>query len=269
MSRMPIRKACWAAVVGASLAVQAQTQPSSATAAAATGAPAAQAWAAPSASASARFLEACNQSLEKGITDLGCRGPLYRNELEHLQREAVATQNPQLLSLVGNAYENPRAGLADVGQAYRWYLMAAVRGDPRAMQRLSEMNRRGSGVPQDKVKALGYARLAQRLGAPGTSAAAHDVAQAINELGSEMAAEEMALAERFALELQAQVLRHGPGVTDPVQVTPPPSTTAPSQPPATSPSLPGRSLPGVPLSAMPAPAAAPPGSRLPGTPPSP
>src|SRR5690606_32275663 len=126
-----------------------------------------------------------------GVTDLGCHGPLYRNELERLKREALTTQNPQLLSLVGDAYGSRRSGVADVGQAYRWYLMAAVRGDPRAMQRLSEMNQRGVGTPQDKVKALGYARLAQRLGVPGVTAAGQDLAHTIDALGAEMAAEEM------------------------------------------------------------------------------
>src|SRR5690606_26313088 len=90
-------------------AVQAQTPPAGA-AAAATGATSAQGAlpappaGAPAASTGARFLEACNLSLQKGVTDLGCQGPLYRNELQRLQREALATQNPQLLSLVGVAY---------------------------------------------------------------------------------------------------------------------------------------------------------------------
>src|SRR5690606_5149472 len=87
---------------------------------------------APGATAGARFLEACNEALERGVAELGCQGPIYRNELERLKREALNTQNPQLLSFVGDAYQNPRSGLGDMGQAYRWYLLAAVRGDPRA-----------------------------------------------------------------------------------------------------------------------------------------
>lgn len=270
MSRMFVYKAWCGAALCLSLGAHAQPAAVPAVAPAPGGSPVpptAQGSGSPPVSASVRFLEACNQSLEKGVTDLGCQGPLYRNELERLKREAVTTQNPQLLSLLGNAYENPRAGLGDVGQAYRWYLMAAVRGDPRAMQRLSEMNRRGSGVPQDKVKALGYARLAQRLGAPGATAAAPDVAQAINDLGSEMAAEEMALAERFALELEAQVLRQTPNA--PQAPTGAPLTSAPAPAlPAAAPSLPGRSLPGVPQSSS-GPTAPLPGARLPGIPASP
>ncbi|WP_226858544.1 hypothetical protein [Diaphorobacter aerolatus] len=83
---------------------------------------------APSAATAARFVQSCNDSLERGVTDLGCQAPLYRNELERLKREALTTQNPQLLSFVGEAYRNPRTGLGDLGQAYRWYLLAAVRG---------------------------------------------------------------------------------------------------------------------------------------------
>ncbi|AVP57195.1 SEL1-like repeat protein [Pulveribacter suum] len=210
---------------------------------------------APAASTGARFLESCNLSLQKGVTDLGCQGPLYRNELQRLQREALATQNPQLLSLVGDAYGSRRSGLADAGQAYRWYLLAAVRGDPHAMQRLAEMNRQGTGTPQDKVKALGYARLAQRLALPGTAEAGQDVAQVIDQLGAEMAVEEVALAERFAAELQAQVQHAGPAA-------PGASAAAPS-------TVPGSGLPGVPLPGRSDPGAtALPGARLPGTPPS-
>lgn len=257
--------ACWALTAPAQVAGGGAAQPAGASMPAGGAAVAARQAPAPAASAGARFLEACNQSLEKGVTDLGCQGPLYRNELERLKSEALTTQNPQLLSLVGNAYESQRAGFADVGQAYRWYLMAAVRGDPRAMQRLSEMNRRGSGVPQDKVKALGYARLAQRLGAPGSAAAAHDVAQTINELGTEMAAEEMALAERFALELESMVRRQSSG--EPASGSD--ALPAPASGPARAvevPPLPGRGLPGVPQHVAPGGAAVQPGTGLPGMP---
>lgn len=160
----------------------------------------------PGATAGARFIESCNEALQRGVAELGCQGPIYRNELERLQREALATQNPQLLSFVGDAYQNPRSGLGDMGQAYRWYLLAAVRGDPRAMQRLTEMNRKGQGVPKDNVKALGYARLLERMAQPD-SAAQRNVLSVINELGAEMAVEEVALAERFSAELEARIQR--------------------------------------------------------------
>ena len=124
---------------------------------------------APAAGVGARFIESCNEALQRGVAELGCQGPIYRNELERLKREALNTQNPQLLSFVGDAYQNPRSGLGDMGQAYRWYLLAAVRGDPRAMQRLTEMNRKGQGVPKDSVKALGYARLLERMAQPDST----------------------------------------------------------------------------------------------------
>ena len=190
----------------------------------------------------ARFVEACNQSLERGVTDLGCQGPIYRNELERLKREALTTQNPQLLSFVGDAYENPRSGLGDIGQAYRWYLLAAVRGDPRAMQRLTEMNRKGQGVPKDSVKALGYARLLERMAQPNSDPQRHAVT-VINELGSEMAVEEVALAERFSAELEARIQRQATGqamgdMGDMGDVGGPPR-------PAMSPARPGGGLPGI------------------------
>lgn len=247
------------------------------TAAAGNAAPAAPATAAaatstvrgtPAAGEGARFVEACNQSIEKGVAGLGCQGPIYRNELERLKQEALTTQNPQLLSFVGDAYQNQRSGIADIGQAYRWYLLAAVRGDPRAMQQLSEMNRQGrAGLPQDRVKALGYARLAERLGSPGM-AAATDATRVITELGGQMAAEEVALAERFSQELEMQVRQRQSGGAAP-------SPTAPALPSAGA-SLPGAgqvapstTYPGgASTSTSPAPAgAAPlPGTRLPGTP---
>ncbi|MBD9392014.1 sel1 repeat family protein [Acidovorax sp. ACV01] len=172
-------------------------------------APAQQA-APPGATAGARFLESCNEALERGVAELGCQGPIYRNELERLKREALNTQNPQLLSFVGDAYQNPRSGLGDMGQAYRWYLLAAVRGDPRAMQRLTEMNRKGQGVPKDNVRALGYARLLERMAQPDTGTH-RNVLSVINELGAEMAVEEVALAERFASELEARIQRQAAG----------------------------------------------------------
>ena len=218
------------------------------------------------ATAGARFLESCNEALERGVAELGCQGPIYRNELERLKREALSTQNPQLLSFVGDAYQNPRSGLGDMGQAYRWYLLAAVRGDPRAMQRLSEMNRKGQGVPKDNVRALGYARLLERMGQPDAGAQ-RNVVSVINELGAEMAVEEVALAERFAAELEARVQR---------QAAPDGGDGKAAEPRAGAGAWsggalrPGASLPGMsavprPASAAPAPAPVP-GSTLPGTP---
>jgi TPR repeat protein len=221
---------------------------------------------APGATAGARFLEACNEALERGVAELGCQGPIYRNELERLKREALNTQNPQLLSFVGDAYQNPRSGLGDMGQAYRWYLLAAVRGDPRAMQRLAEMNRKGQGVPKDNVKALGYARLLERMAQPDTGTH-RNVLTVINELGAEMAVEEVALAERFSSELEARILRQSTtGAAD--------TGAEPKLPvaPAAGAARPGSVLPGmsaVPRSTPPGAAApsAPPGaSTLPGTP---
>ena len=80
-------------------------------------APSATPQAAPGATTGARFIESCNEALERGVAELGCQGPIYRNELERLKREALNTQNPQLLSFVGDAYQNPRSGLGDMGQA--------------------------------------------------------------------------------------------------------------------------------------------------------
>lgn len=200
------------------------------------------------------------------MAELGCQGPIYRNELERLKREALNTQNPQLLSFVGDAYQNPRSGLGDMGQAYRWYLLAAVRGDPRAMQRLAEMNRKGQGVPKDNVKALGYARLLERMAQPDTGTH-RNVLTVINELGAEMAVEEVALAERFSSELEARILRQSTtGAADTGAEPKPPVA------PAAGAARPGSVLPGmsaVPRSTPPGAAApsAPPGaSTLPGTP---
>lgn len=219
---------------------------------------------APAAGVGARFIESCNEALQRGVAELGCQGPIYRNELERLKREALNTQNPQLLSFVGDAYQNPRSGLGDMGQAYRWYLLAAVRGDPRAMQRLTEMNRKGQGVPKDNVKALGYARLLERMAQPD-SGERPNVLSLINELGAEMAVEEVALAERFAAELEARIQRQAAGSG---------GDAAAQAAPAAGPSRAGGGLPGmsgVPRNvpgAMGAPAAgaAVPGTTLPGTP---
>ena len=199
------------------------------------------------------------------MAELGCQGPIYRNELERLKREALTTQNPQLLSFVGDAYGSQRSGLGDMGQAYRWYLLAAVRGDARAMQRLTEMNRKGQGVPKDNVKALGYARLLERMAQPDTGGQ-RNVVSVINELGAEMAVEEVALAERFAAELEARVERQTAGDGGTGAGVPAPA--APVAPPV----RPGSRLPGMssvpgslPAGPQAAPAAAP-GSALPGVP---
>ncbi|WP_234193311.1 sel1 repeat family protein [Pseudacidovorax sp. NFM-22] len=161
------------------------------------------------AEAGARFVESCQQAIERGMVNPGCQGPLYGSEIARLKEDALRTQNPALLTLLGDAYQSNRSGISDIGQAYRWYLLGAVRGDPRAMQRLSDLYRNGQGVPKDNIKALGYARLAQRLALPG-SQNAKGAAETINSLGQEMAAEETALADRFASELEAQ-MRQPPG----------------------------------------------------------
>lgn len=267
-------RGCAPWVLGAALAAPAfaQLPPSSpppaaaaaAAAAAGTGAAAptpAQPVPAPAATVGARFIESCNEALERGVPELGCQGPIYRNELERLKREALNTQNPQLLSFVGDAYQNPRSGLGDMGQAYRWYLLAAVRGDPRAMQRLSEMNRKGQGVPKDNVRALGYARLLERMG-QGDPAASRNVLSVINELGAEMAVEEVALAERFAAELEARVQRQAAQDVGTLGAEPRTGAGGALRPGA---SLPGMSAVPRPASPAPAPSTAP-GSTLPGTP---
>jgi TPR repeat protein len=210
----------------------------------------------PAAGEGARFVEACNQSIERGVAALGCQGPIYRNELERLKQEALTTQNPALLSFVGDAYQNQRSGIADISQAYRWYLLAAVRGDPRAMQQLAEMNR------QDRVKALGYARLAERLGSPGMAAAA-DVTRVITELGGQMAAEEVALAERFSQELEMQVRQRQSGDAGNGMAPPLPIPSATGGLPGTAQAVPP---PSASSTAPPVGAAPLPGSRLPGTP---
>ncbi|XAH24746.1 sel1 repeat family protein [Xylophilus sp. GW821-FHT01B05] len=167
-------------------------------------APAPSAAAADQAATGARYVEACQQSIERGISGLGCQGTLYANEINNLKEEALRTNNASLLTLLGDAYQSNRSAVSDIGQAYRWYLLGAVRGDPRAMERLTSLYKDGRGTRQDKVKALGYARLTQRLAIPG-SASAQGAADAIRDLGSEMADEEVVLAERFASEFETMI----------------------------------------------------------------
>jgi hypothetical protein len=152
----------------------------------------------------ARFLESCQQNIEQGISSPACQGAVYIKEINNLKEEALRTNAPELFTLLGDAYKNNDSPIADVSQAYRWYLLAAVRGDARAMQRLAELYQDGGkGVPQDKVKAAGYERLARRL------SGGNNPAPIINKLGSEMAIEETALAQRFADEF-AKIIQRPP-----------------------------------------------------------
>lgn len=208
------------------------------------------------ANTAARFIQNCNDALQRGVVAPGCQAPIYRNELERLKGEAISTRNPQLLSFVGDAYMNPRTGYGDMGQAYRWYLMAAVRGDAQAMQKLAEMNKAGTGVPKDNVKAMGYARLVQRMQKGGSDQP--NVVSIINELGDEMAVEEVALAERFAGQLEAQILRAGSsgahepsGVPSVLPVAPEPNFPGLPHPPASRPMAPGAATPGTVLPGVP------------------
>ena len=171
--------------------------------------------AAPSADTGARYVESCQQAIERGVIQPGCQGPLHAGELARLKEDALRTNNPNLLTLLGDAYQNNRTGISDIGQAYRWYLLAAVRGDPRAMQRLSDLYRSGQGAPSDNVKALGYARLAERLSLPG-STEAKQASAAVASLGGRMAADERALADRFAGELEQNLRQQAatPGAQD-------------------------------------------------------
>jgi hypothetical protein len=157
--------------------------------------------AAPQTNLGARFLEACQQNIEQGINTPACQGAAYINEINNLKEEALRTNTPELFTLVGDAYKNNGSAIADVSQAYRWYLLGAVRGDARAMQRLSELYQDGKGAPQDKIKAAGYERLARRLGG------AKNPVPIISKLGSEMAVEEVALAQRFADEFEKVIQR--------------------------------------------------------------
>ena len=157
-------------------------------------------------SAGVRYLEACEQAAQQGLPPPpGCANGIYRpDEIEQLKRDALRTRNAQLMTMVGDAYQQPRGGLGDMSQAYRWYVLAAVRGDPQAMVRLSDMYRSGQGAPQDKVKALGYARLSQKMAPPG-STEARRASQSVRQLSSSMAGHELAMAERFAGELEQQL----------------------------------------------------------------
>jgi hypothetical protein len=157
----------------------------------------------------ARFVESCQQNIEQGISSQACQGAVYIKEINSLKEEALRTNSPELFTLLGDSYKNNGSPIADVSQAYRWYLLGAVRGDARAMQRLAELYQDGSkGVPQDKVKAAGYERLARRLGG------GKNPAPIISRLGSEMAIEEVALAQRFADEFEKIIQRP---LSDPVQ----------------------------------------------------
>jgi len=201
------------AQAAASTGAATQSGAARATAAAGTGgtpAPAASSGTigAPVAGTGARYVESCQQALDRGVVNPGCQGPLYQSEIARLKEDALRTNNPNLLTLLGDAYQSNRSGVSDIGQAYRWYLLGAVRGDPRAMQRLSELYKNGRGAPQDNIKALGYARLTQRLAPPG-STSARQATEAITSLGGEMATEEMALAERFASDLENTIRRQG------------------------------------------------------------
>ncbi len=154
------------------------------------------------ATSGARFLESCQQNIEQGINSPACQGATYIKEINSLKEEALRTNTAELFTLLGDSYKNNGSPIADVSQAYRWYLLGAVRGDARAMQRLAELYQDGGkGVPQDKVKAAGYERLARRLGA------GKNPAPIISKLGSEMAIEEMALAQRFADEFEKVIQR--------------------------------------------------------------
>jgi len=175
----------------------------------------------------ARFIESCRQALERQVVQPGCQETLRPNELAQLKEDALRSNNPDLLTLVGDAYKSNRGGIADLGQAYRWYLLAAVRGDPRAMQRLSDMYRSGQGVPNDNVKALGYARLAQTLASPGTSVA-RQATSAVGVLGRLMAADERALAEQFAADLAHELRQQAGSASEKGASSPEPKDTSPT-----------------------------------------
>lgn len=214
---------------------------------------AAQAAQAPTAgNAGTRFLEACQAAAQSGQYLPGCSTPsqMPGRELEQLKQEALRTRNPQLMTLVGEAYQRQRAGMGDISQAYRWYVLGAVRGDPQAMTRLSEMYRRGQGTAPDRVRALGYAQLAQRV-APD-SAAGKQAAQTVRALRKSMANHELAQADRFAEELAQQMSRGTPGHEAPGPWGLPSAVGA-------APVLDGKRLPGAPQ--MMAPVAAPGGAQ--------
>jgi len=176
----------------------------------------------------AQFVESCRLALERGVVQPGCQGTLNPDELAQLKADALRTNNPNLLTLVGDTYQrNGSSGAADLGQAYRWYLLAAVRGDPHAMQRLSDMYRSGQGAPNDNVKALGYARLAQKLAPLGT-AQEQQATDAAVSLGKRMAAGERALADQFAIELERELRQPTASGTSQASTPPPvPKDTGP------------------------------------------
>ena len=180
------------------------------------------------ANTSSRFVEACNSAENNGQPTPGCHNvpQLRGNELEQLRQEALRTRNPQLMTMVGDAYQNRRTGSGDISQAYRWYVLSAVRGDPQAMARLSEMYRRGQGTAPDRVKAMGYAKLAQQT-APD-SAAGKQAAQTVQTLSKSMAGKELAQADRFAAELAQQMGAMPGGMVAGAQNTPL-SQTGPKQ----------------------------------------
>lgn len=221
--------------------------------------------AAPGGDTGARYVESCQQAIDRGVVNPGCQGPLYASEIARLKEDALRTNNPNLLTLLGDAYQSNRSGVSDIGQAYRWYLLGAVRGDPRAMQRLSELYKSGRGAPQDNIKALGYARLAQRLAVPG-SASAKQATDTINSLGNEMAAEEVVLADRFASELESKL--RGQSAAPGTASAAPAMVPAPAGGPAPGGGANISRLPGMGAvqaqSAPPAPAAASPLGGLPG-----
>jgi len=257
--------ALWLAMPAAMAQTAAGATSAGARSTAATPVTPAGATASPSADTGARFVESCQQALDRGMAHPGCQGPLYANELARLKQDALRTNNPNLLTLLGDAYQSNRTGISDIGQAYRWYLLAAVRGDPRAMQRLSDLYRSGQGAPNDNVKALGYARLAQRLAIPG-STEAKQASAAIASLGGNMAAEERALADRFAGELEQNLRRQSAaGLPDgaAAAAAPPP---VPAGTPLTS-RLPGLGAAQVQPEGGPAPAvpSAPPTLGIPGS----
>lgn len=158
------------------------------------------------ASVNTRFIEACSAAASSGQPmPPGCQHAmqLRGNELEQLKQEALRTRNPQLMTMVGDSYQNRRTGAGDISQAYRWYVLGAVRGDPLAMLRLSNMYHRGQGTAPDRVKAMGYAKLAQHM-APD-SAAGKQAEQAMRALSKGMASKELAQADRFAAEMVQQM----------------------------------------------------------------
>lgn len=209
---------------------------------------AAQAGAAAAASNSSRFVAACQDGLARDQLQPGCRGVFQGSEIERLKEEALRSNSGRLYSLLGAAYDDDRSGSANLAQAYRWYLLAAVRGDARAAQRLSEMYQTGRGAPEDRVRALGYARLTQRLSSPDSSVA-RQARRAESRIGRGMASDEIDKADQFAQEMesavqQQRVLPHAaehpelaPSPT--VGAAPAPSTRYPTSAPTGIPGLPG------------------------------